>query len=72
MKKARERLLAFKSSGTSQTKLRPWLQDFDRGAAYDVGMVRKQIQAAEEALGEEYSGFTLWSPTNVYSTAALR
>ena len=72
MKKARERLLAFKSSRPSQTKLRPWLQDFDRGAAYDVAMVKKQIQAAQEALGEDYGGFTLWSPTNVYSTAALR
>ena len=72
LKKARERLLAFKSGRTSQTRLRPWLQDFDLGAAYDAAMVKKQIQGVEEALGKDYGGFLLWSPTNVYSTAALR
>ena len=72
LKTARKRLLAFVSSRPSSTRLRPWLQDFDCGAVYDAAMVKKQIQGVKEALGEDYGGFLLWSPTNVYSTAALR
>ena len=72
LKTARKRLLAFVSSRPSSTRLRPWLQDFDRVAVYDAAMVKKQIQGVKEALGEDYGGFLLWSPTNVYSTAALR
>jgi hypothetical protein len=31
------------------SKLRPWLQDFDLGATYDVSMVKKEIQAVYDA-----------------------
>ncbi len=52
-------------------KLRPWLQDFDMGANYDAAMVRAQIRATVEALGEDYAGYLMWSPSNVYTAAAL-
>lgn len=52
-------------------KLRPWLQDFDLGADYGVAEVRAQIRATKEALGEHYSGYYMWSPSNVYTTEAL-
>ncbi len=52
-------------------KLRPWLQDFDLGANYDAAMVRAQIRATVEALGADYAGYLMWSPSNVYTAAAL-
>jgi hypothetical protein len=65
---ARLRALRPKSAG----KLRPWLQDFDLGAVYDAARVRAQIRATEEALGEDYAGFLMWSPSNVYTAEGLR
>lgn len=52
-------------------ELRPWLQDFDLGAKYDAQMVQAQVQATHDALGEEFRGFLLWSPTNYYTAGAL-
>ncbi len=52
-------------------KLRPWLQDFNLGAAYTPEMVAAQVQAARDSLGEAYCGFILWNPRNVYQRAAL-
>ena len=52
-------------------QLRPWLQDFDLGAKYDTPMVLSQVQATQDALGEEFRGFLLWSPTNYYTAGAL-
>lgn len=69
---ARKRWLAHAAGGPSRSRLRPWLQDFDLGADYDSAMVKQQVQAAKDALGESYSGFLLWSPSNVYTTEALR
>ena len=71
LKGARERLQAHAATGAKRAQLRPWLQDFDIGAVYDAAMVRKQIRAVEDAMGEDYSGFLLWSPSNRYSTDAL-
>jgi hypothetical protein len=48
-------------------KLRPWLQDFDLGAVYNAEMVKKEIQAVSDALGENFSGWLLWSPENIYT-----
>jgi hypothetical protein len=56
----------------SRVKLRPWLQDFNLGAKYDAGMVEAQIKAVQDALGDRYAGYMLWSPSNVYSRAALK
>ena len=53
-------------------KIRPWLQDFDLGADYDEKMVRLEIEATKEALGENFSGFMLWNPRNIYSKEALK
>ncbi len=57
-----------------QTKLRPWLQDFDLGADYDAEKVRKQIQGVYDSASstpELINGWMLWSPSNVYTKEAL-
>jgi hypothetical protein len=53
-------------------KLRPWLQDFDLGSNYDAEKVRAQITATKEALGEDYAGYLMWSPSNVYTAEGLK
>lgn len=55
------------SSTVFSAKLRPWFQDFDLGANYDAEMVKKEIQAVADALGENFSGWMLWNPENVYT-----
>jgi hypothetical protein len=52
-------------------KLRPWLQDFNMGATYDAAAVRAQIRAVEDALGESFAGYMIWSPSNVYTRQGL-
>lgn len=53
-------------------KLRPWLQDFDLGANYDKVMVQAEIEATKQALGEDYAGYMIWNPSNIYTTDALQ
>ncbi|MYC67898.1 MAG: hypothetical protein F4X12_16345 [Acidobacteriia bacterium] len=72
MRLAKERLRAHAATAPQRAELIPWLQDFSIGAEYDADMVRAQIRAVSDALGEDYRGFLLWSPKNEYSTAALR
>jgi hypothetical protein len=55
----------------SLAKFRPWLQDFNMGAVYDAGMVGQEIKATQEALGDEYNGFMLWNPSNIYTQEAV-
>jgi len=74
---ARARLNKFKQTKegrTSQnTKIRPWLQDFNlRGVDYGPLEVRAQIKATQQALGDEFSGFMMWSSKNIYTRDALR
>lgn len=52
-----------------KAKLRPWLQDFTLYNRYGPEQVLDQIRATHE-LG--IKGWMLWSPSNVYTTAALR
>jgi hypothetical protein len=52
-------------------KYRPWLQDFDMGANYTSDMVKQEIAATQEALGDEFCGFMLWNPSNIYSRGAV-
>jgi len=52
-------------------KIRPWLQDFDMGAVYDTNMVKQEIKAVAESMGEDFSGFMLWSPSNIYTKGAI-
>jgi hypothetical protein len=68
MKSARERLLALDGA---RSELRPWLQDFNLGAIYDADMVKSQIRAVQDALGPDYRGYVLWSPSNVYTLEAI-
>ena len=67
---ARDRLDALGAAGARQTRLRPWLQDFDLGAIDAGGMVSPQIATTREALGEDYAGFLLWNARNAYTAEA--
>ncbi len=53
------------------TKIRPWLQDFNLGAIYDTGMVSKEIQGTTDATGNNFYGFLLWNPSNIYTQDAI-
>ena len=50
-----------------RARMRPWLQDFKLGAAYDKKMILDQIQAARDA---GVSGFAIWNARNVYTESA--
>jgi len=52
-------------------KIRPWLQDFNRGVDYTPQMVEDEIRAVEDSLGSKYNGFMLWNPSNIYTTEAV-
>ena len=52
-------------------KLRPWLQDFNLGADYTAAMVKKEIQAVRDSLGDNFSGWMLWNPSNIYTKGAF-
>mgnify|MGYP001619699474 CR=1 FL=1 len=54
-----------------KTKFRPWIQDFNMGAIYTSDMVKKEIQAVKDALGENYAGIMLWNPSNIYTQEAV-
>ncbi len=58
-------------ASASQSKLRPWLQDFDMGADYNSEMVKLEIKAVEDALGKNFSGYMLWNPANIYTAGAI-
>ena len=53
------------------SKFRPWLQDFDIGADYTADMVKQEIKAVKDALGNDFNGFMLWNPYNIYTTGAI-
>lgn len=65
MNRGADRLIA---ASSTPLKLRPWLQDFDLGAAYDAGMVRKQIEATYDA---GLTSWMLWDAANTYTRDAL-
>jgi len=64
-------LIAPAPEQTQRARIRPWLQDFNLGAVYDAEMVKKEIQAVKDSMGEDFSGFMLWNPSNVYSVEAV-
>ena len=68
---ALKKLMVYKQSKETNVQLRPWLQDFDLGADYDAEMVRTQIKAVSDALGDDFNGFMLWSSSNFYTIEAL-
>jgi hypothetical protein len=51
--------------------LRPWIQDFNLGATYNEGMVKSEIQAVKDSLRDDYRGFMLWNPSNIYTESAI-
>lgn len=65
MKRASERLII---ASSSPNKLRPWLQDFDMGAAYTAEMIRKEKQAVYDA---GLNSWMIWDSTNKYTREAL-
>ncbi|MFH1656296.1 MAG: putative glycoside hydrolase [Candidatus Nealsonbacteria bacterium] len=71
IQKAFRRITIFNETFNKNAKIRPWLQDFDMGANYDAYMVKSEIQAVQNALGDEYNGFMLWNPRNIYTEGAL-
>jgi hypothetical protein len=77
MEKAKKRLASYKELNETEDKkinavLRPWLQDFDYKAVYDTSMVKSEIQAVLDALGDDYKGYMMWSPSNFYTTEAIK
>ncbi|MCX6719885.1 MAG: hypothetical protein NTV36_02150, partial [Candidatus Staskawiczbacteria bacterium] len=52
-------------------KIRPWLQDFNMGADYTAEMVKSEIKATEDSLGNDYNGFMLWNPSNIYTKGSI-
>lgn len=66
-----EKLVSYEQSQKTNVQLRPWLQDFDLGAIYDARMVKVQIEAVYDALGDDFNGFMLWNSSNFYTIEAL-
>lgn len=54
-----------------QSKFRPWLQDFNLGADYTADMVKQEIKAAADVLGNDFTGYMLWNPSNTYTKDAV-
>lgn len=53
------------------SQIRPWLQDFDLGTYYNEEMVKQEIKAVESSMGNDFNGFMLWNPLNLYSKEAV-
>lgn len=64
-------LLASGKTGVKLGKIRPWLQDFNMGAEYTAEMVKLEIKATKDSLENEFNGFMLWNPANVYNQGAV-
>ena len=54
----------------AKPKIRPWLQVFDIGAEYTPEMIKKEISATYDSLGEKSTGWLLWDPSNRYERAS--
>ncbi|GBD33804.1 hypothetical protein HRbin34_00098 [bacterium HR34] len=57
-------------NGNYESKLRPWLQDFNLCAVYDKNLVQDEIRAVlDSAKGREdlLDGWLLWDPSGYYS-----
>ena len=65
MEKGVARLIA---ASSSQTKLRPWIQDFDYGGNYDIPEIRAQKKAVYDA---GLTSWMIWDPSNRYTVGAL-
>lgn len=68
---AASQILAYITSPGSLAKIRPWLQDFNMGAFYTADLVKQEIKATQDSLREDYNGFMLWNPSNIYTQGAV-
>lgn len=66
MTEASRRLIA---ASSSPSKLRPWLQDFNLGAAYTADMIKKQHKGVYDA---GLDSWMMWDPKNVYTSGAYK
>lgn len=66
------KLKAYNQSFQKNAQLRPWLQDFTLTTPYDARMVKLEINAVYDAAGEDFKGFMLWNPNNIYAREALK
>lgn len=64
LERGKERLLLATSS---PYKLRPWLQDFDLGADYDAGMIKREKQAVYDS---GLNSWISWNASNRYTEEA--
>lgn len=71
MKGALARLNKFNGSSGKNAKIRPWLQDFTLTVPYDTEKIKMEMKAVKDVLGEDFSGFMLWNPQNIYTQEAL-
>ncbi|MEK7658307.1 MAG: putative glycoside hydrolase [Patescibacteria group bacterium] len=71
MDSALKRLVEYNNLQKTSAKFRPWVQDFNMGAHYDAEKVKLEIKALKDALGENYNGFMLWNPSNLYTKEAV-
>jgi len=69
---ALKRLSSYQKPEERNAQLRPWLQDFDLGAIYDAEMVRSEIEAVYNVLGDNFRGFMLWNSLNIYTEEAFQ
>ncbi len=65
MASSTQRLLA---ASSTPSKIRPWLQNFDLGAAYTAEMIRKEKQAVYDS---GLNSWLLWDSENKYTPGAL-
>lgn len=73
LKHAKARLETISTTTRTYAALRPWLQDFDLGKVpYTPAMVKSEIQATKDALGDDYAGYMLWDPENTYTWEAVK
>ena len=71
MENAFKRLSASQDLQKRNAQLRPWLQDFNLGAIYNAEMVRSEIKAVYDAAEENFKGFMIWNPSNIYTREAF-
>ncbi len=62
-------VMRLKASGAVNSKLRPWLQDFDLRANYGAREVKLEIKAVYDSGVSD--GWMLWDPNNIYTREAL-
>ena len=74
MDKGLKRLNDFEQTNpqTRKVNFRPWLQDFNlRGVPYDAVMVKAEMKAVTDSLGDTFGGFMFWNAGNIYTENAF-